>query len=185
VARIRAKADQNCKPLGSLIDSGVVEVLWQPPTDDMLDAYGERLLEAVHRRRVRRLFIDGLTGLMKASIDPGRMDHFFTALANELRVLGVTTLYSLEVPDILGPAIRVPLDDLSSIAENMLLLRFIELRSRLFRLISILKVRNSDFDASLHEFRITNEGIEIENTSESAESIMFSFAQRTEGITPT
>jgi circadian clock protein KaiC len=184
-ARIRAKAGQNCKLLGPLIDSGVVEVLWQPPTDDMLDAYGERLLEAVHRRKVRRLFIDGLNGLMKASIEPGRMDHFFTALANELRVLGVTTLYSLEVPDILGPAIRVPLDDISSIAENMLLLRFIELRSRLYRLISILKVRSSDFDSSLHEFRITNEGVEIEDTSESAESIMLSFAQGAEGTTPT
>ena len=68
----------------------------------MLDAYGERLLEAVHKRKVRRLFIDGLNGFKKAAIDPGRMDHFFTALANELRVLGVTTLYTLEVPDILG-----------------------------------------------------------------------------------
>lgn len=176
-ARIRVKADQNGNPLGSLINSGVVEVLWQPPTDDMLDAYGERLLEAVHRRKVRRLFIDGLNGLMKAAVDPGRMDHFFPALSNELRVLGVTTLYSLEVPDLLGPAIRVPIDDLSSIAENMLLLRFIELRSKLYRLISILKVRNSDFDPSLHEFRITNGGMEIEGTAESAESIMSSFAQ--------
>ena len=181
-ARIRVKAEQNGNPLGHLIDTGAVEILWQPPTDDMLDAYGERLLETVHRRKVRRLFIDGLNGLMKAAVEPGRMDHFFTALANELRVLGVTTLYSLEVPDILGPAIRVPLDDISSIAENMLLLRFIELRSKLYRLISILKVRNSDFDPSLHEFRITNEGIEIEGTSESAESIMSSFAQGGAGL---
>ena len=49
--------------LRPLIADGAVEVLWQPPTDDMLDAYGERLLEAVHRRRVRRLVIDGLTKL--------------------------------------------------------------------------------------------------------------------------
>ena len=181
-ARTRAKADRNGSPLGGLIDSGAVEIHWQPPTDDMLDAYGERLLEAVHRRKVRRLFIDGLNGLMKATVEPGRMDHFFTALANELRVLGVTTLYSLEVPDILGPAIRVPIDDISSIAENMLLLRFIELRSKLYRLISILKVRNSDFDPSLHEFRITNEGIGIEATSESAEFIMSSFAQDGGGL---
>jgi len=182
-ARVRAKAGQNGKSLGGLIDSGVVEILWQPPTDDMLDAYGERLLEAVHRRKVRRLFIDGLNGFKKAATDPARMDHFFTALANELRVLGVTTLYTLEVPDILGPAIRVPIDDISSIAENMILLRFIELRSRLHRLISILKVRNSDFDASLHEFTISARGIEIQDTPESAEAIMASFAQRAEIMT--
>jgi hypothetical protein len=36
-------------------------------------------------------------------------------------LLGVTTFYSLEVPDILGPAIRAPIDDLSSLAENLIL----------------------------------------------------------------
>jgi circadian clock protein KaiC len=183
-ARILSNTAQNCPQLPPLVASGVVEILWQPPTDDMLDAYGQRLLEAVHRRKVRRLFIDGLSGLMKAAVEPGRMDHFFTALANELRVLKVTTVYTLEVPDILGPAIRVPLDDISSIAENMVLLRYIELRSQLYRLLSVLKVRGSNFDASLHEFKITGKGMEIENTADTAESIMSSFGQRAEGLTP-
>ena len=53
----------------------------------------------------------------------------------------MTTFYSLEVPDILGPAIRAPIDDLSSLAENLILLRYIELRSQLYRLISVMKVR--------------------------------------------
>ena len=183
-ARSVAIAKQNCKPLIPLIDSGAVEILWQPPTDDMLDAYGQRLLEAVHRGKVRRLFIDGLGGLIKAAVEPGRMDHFFTALANELRVLGVTTLYSLEVPDILGPAVRVPLDDISSIAENMVLLRFIELRSKLYRMISVLKVRGSNFDPSLHEFEITGEGIQIAASADSAEAIMAAFALREESAAP-
>ena len=139
-------------------------MLWQPPTDDMLDAYGERLLEAVHRRRVKRLVIDGLTSFHKAAVEPSRLDHFFTALANELRVLGVTTLYTLEVPDILGPAIRIPINDISSLAENLILLRFIELRAQLYRMISLLKVRDSDFDPSLHEFTIGADGIAINAT---------------------
>ena len=115
-ARLMAKVDDICKPLRALVDDGTVEVPWQPPTDDMLDAYGERLLEAIHRRNVKRLVIDGLTSFHKAAVEPSRLDHFFTALANELRVLGVTTLYTLEVPDILGPAIRIPINDISSLA---------------------------------------------------------------------
>ena len=43
-------------------------------------------------------------------------------------MLSVTTLYTLEVPDIMGPAIRSPIGDLSSLAENLILLRFVELR---------------------------------------------------------
>jgi circadian clock protein KaiC len=151
-------------------------------TDDMLDAYGERLLAAVHRRRVRRLLIDGLTSFHKAAVEPSRLDHFFTALANELRVLDVTTLYTLEVPDILGPAIRIPIDDISSLAENLFLLRFIELRAQLYRLISILKVRDSDFDPSLHEFTIGADGLSIRPTDETAEAIMSNFAPRAQDV---
>ena len=58
--RLNAKVDAVCKPLRQLIDTGAVELLWQPPTDGLIDEYGERLLEAVRRRGVRRLFIDGL-----------------------------------------------------------------------------------------------------------------------------
>ena len=160
-ARIDAKIAGVCPPLRGLIDSGAVEVQWQPPTDDLLDAYGERLLRAVHRRKVRRLFIDG-SGRLPAGCRQRtrtRIGNFLTALMNEMRVLGVTTLYTLEVPDIMGPTIRTPIGDLSSLAENLVLLRFIELRSRLYRLISILKVRDSQFDPSLHEYVTSDHGL--------------------------
>ena len=181
-SRILAKADGVCRPLRGLVEAGTVEVLWQPPTDGLLDAYGERLLEAVRRRGVRRLFIDGLGALRNAASDPARMGQFLTALTNELRVLGVTTAYTLEVADITGPAIRAPVDDLSSVAENMVLLRYFELRSRLYRLVSILKVRDSDFDSSLHQYVNTSDGLAIEATSDSAEAIIAGFARWPSGV---
>lgn len=166
-----------------LIDAGTVEVLWQAPTDGLLDAYGQRLLEAVRRRGVRRLFIDGLGAFRTAASDPTRMGHFLTALMNELRVLGVTTVYTMEVADIIGPTIRAPIDELSSVAENLVLLRFIELRSHLYRLVSVLKVRDSDFDPTLHCYATTSQGLAIETNSKSAETIMTGFAHWPAGAT--
>jgi circadian clock protein KaiC len=175
-ARIGAKVNQVCKPLRALLDTGAVEMLWQPPTGDLLDAHGERLLQAVRRRGVRRLFIDGLGALRDAASDPARIGHFLDTLTNELRVQRVTTVYTLEVPDIMGPYIRAPIRDLSSLGENLVLLRFIELRSRLYRLISILKVRDSGFDPTLHQYEITSQGLVIEESCESAEAIMASLS---------
>jgi circadian clock protein KaiC len=175
-ARLRAKADAICPSLSPRLESGLVELLWQNPASDVIDAYGGRLLEAVRRRKVRRLFIDGLTGFRSSALDPSRVEHFFAALANELRALGVTTFYSLEVADILGPAIRAPIDDLSSLAENLILLRYVELRSQLYRLMSIMKVRDSAFDPSLHEFVIDAGGLIIRDTPETAEAILSSLA---------
>ena len=182
--RIMAKAREVCRPLQPLLDSGAVEVLWLPPTDGLLDAYGDRLLEAVRRRGVRRLFIDGLGAFQNAANEPGRMSHYLTTLMNELRVQGVTTVYTLEVPDIIGPYIRTPIGDLSSLAENLVLLRYIELRSRLYRLISILKVRDGSFNPLLHEFALTEHGLAIEQSNDSAEAIMAGFAGLPEGSPP-
>ena len=172
--RLKAKAIAVCPSLSSLIDDGPVEILWQPPTDDLLDAYGERLLKAVKRRGVKRLFIDGLGAFQSAAAGSGtaRISMFLTALMNEMRVLGVTTLYTLEIPDVMGPSIRTSIGDLSSLAENLILLRFVEVGSQLHRLISILKVRDSQFDQSLHVYRTSSRGLVIEPTSASAQAIM-------------
>ena len=150
----------------------------------LIDAYGAQLLEAVRRRGVRRLFIDGLGAIQSVARDPGRVGHYLNALANELRVQGVTTVYTLEVADIFGSNIRAPLGDLSSLAENLVLLRFVELRSRLYRLISILKVRDSGFDPLLHEFVLTGNGLLIEPLSASAEEIMAGLSRGSAGPLP-
>ena len=99
---------------------------------------------------------------------------------NEMRVLGVTTLYTLEIPDIMGPAIRSPIGDLSNLAENLILLRFVEVRSRLYRLVSLLKVRDSDFDLTLHEYTTSSQGLIIEASAESAERIMMAYFDQRE-----
>jgi len=162
--RLRLKVDRVCPPLGALLDSGVAEVLWQPPTDGLLDAYGERLLENVRRRGVRRLVIDGLGAFQSAAVEPARLNQYLTALMNELRALGVTTVYTLTVPDMTGPYIREPVRDLTVPSDNLILMRYVEMGTRLHRMISVLKVRNSDFDPSLYEYVTTGHGLRIEGT---------------------
>ena len=175
--RIAIKAAGVCPGLSELVDAGTVEVIWQPPTDDLLDAYGNRLLEAVQRRGVRRLFIDGLGALQyAANSHPKRINNFITTLMNELRVLGVTTVYTLEVPDIMGPNIRNPIGDLSSLAENLILMRFVELGAHLHRLVSVLKVRDSAFDSSLYEYVTSSQGLIIRSDTDAAQRITTSYA---------
>ena len=180
--RIDAKVAEVCPSLRGLIDSSVVEILWQPPTGELLDAYGERLLEAVKRRSVKRLFIDGLGAFHSATAasDTGRIGLFLTALMNEMRVLGVTTVYTLEVPDIMGPSIRTSIGDLSGLAENLILMRFVEVGMELHRFISVLKVRDSQFDQSLHEYKTSSHGLLIETASANAQPTISSSAQERE-----
>jgi len=171
-ARLQVRTDRMKPPLRELRESGLVELIWHTPTAELLDAYGQALLAAVDRRKVRRLFIDGLTAFKSGAIDPSRIGNFFSALANELRARGVTTVYSLEVPNILGPTASLPVDDAAGLAENMILMRFVERGAHLHRLVSVLKMRDSDFDPSLYEFRLTSAGMEIQDSSDSAQAIL-------------
>jgi circadian clock protein KaiC len=140
--RLRVKAAGIGIALDGLIEQDHLEILWHPPTEDILDALGNRLIEAVRRRRVKRLVIDGLLGFQEIAADrPHRITRFLTALANELRALNVTTFYTAETRNLIGGTIEGPTIGLSTIAENLVLLRYVEIRSQLRRLISVGAIR--------------------------------------------
>lgn len=163
--------------LGPLIERGELEVIWQAPAENILDELGHRLLDRVKRRKVKRLFIDGVAGFSDAAISSDRIGRFFTALTNELRGLGVATIYASEMNDLVGPEIELPVTGLGSIAENIILLRLVELRATLRRLLSVVKMRSSDFDMRFREFIITGHGIDLADTFESAEAVLTGYAR--------
>jgi circadian clock protein KaiC len=159
--RLRLKARHLDLAIGAAVDRGDVELLWQPQRESILDELAHRLLSAVRRRKVKRLLIDGLGGLLESATSPQRMSRFFSCLTNELRALGVTTIFTMEVAEIIGPVVRVPSSGLSALLENLIFLRFVERDSSLHRLISVHKVRDSGHDPSLREFFITDRGLHV------------------------
>ena len=178
--RLLTKSKSLGLPIAKLVEAGNVELLWQPPTEDLIDALAEQLLAAVKRRKVKRLVIDGLAGFQRLSVSQERIAPFFAALVNELRALGVTTLASLEVSDLIGPIARAPVSELSTITENLIMMRYVEVHSRLFRLISILKVRDNDFDPMLRELIISNKGLSVGDSFNNVEALLSGFGRQVE-----
>jgi circadian clock protein KaiC len=166
--------------LQKYVDSGLIELQWQPPLEHNLDALAERLLERLHERKAKRLrlFIDSVAGFRSAAVYPQRMGRFFSALSHQLRMMDVTTLYSEETP-LLSPGVDTPHPEESAYVENILLLRNVELRSQLYRLISILKMRESLYDSGIREFSISEKGISVEDTFASAEAVLTGHAHLT------
>lgn len=159
-ARVRAKA----KALGCDIDalerSGALELLWHSQGEHVLDELGHRLLDEVDRRRVRRLVIDGLSGFFEAATHPERSNRFFSCLVNELRRRGVTVLLTLETRDVVGSTVSAPYG-VSGFVDNLIFIRFAEVEGRVTRLMSITKMRDSDFSVGVHAMRIGDSGMTI------------------------
>ena len=125
-----------------------------------------RLFETVDRVGARRLVIDGLSELENAITDKGdprRVRSFTAALLEALRIRSVTSVFIKEtgaLGDIGGIRVDLANDASAVLAENMLLLRQIVYRGALRRVLGVLKMRFSAYDASLREFTITSpEGI--------------------------
>jgi circadian clock protein KaiC len=169
--RLLSKAEGVGLGLREYVESGLLEVQWRQPAEQFLDSIAEQLLEVVYRNKVKRLFLDGIDGMLQAVAHPERFPVFFTALSNELRMLGVTSVTSMETS--FGASERgIAPVALSTTVENIIFVRYVELRSQLHRLISILKVRESNYDPSIREFRITSKGLEVASTFESAEAVL-------------
>ncbi|HZI02815.1 MAG TPA: ATPase domain-containing protein, partial [Archangium sp.] len=92
-------------------------------------------------------------------------------LTNQLRTQDVTTVMTDEL-ELFQPELNLPTPELANVVETVLLLRYVELRSQIYRLLSIMKMRESRYDTSLREFRISRDGIDVAESFESAEAIL-------------
>jgi circadian clock protein KaiC len=175
--RLLGKAESVGLPLRESRERGLLHILWQLPLEKHLDQIAEEILETVQQHQITRLLLDGLNGFRQVAALPKRVAGFFTALAQELRLRGVTTFLTVESGSLLGPEIHGPLDGVSALVENIVLLRYVEIRSSVRRMIGVLKLRESDYDPSLRELRITDQGIRLGEAFEGAESLLSGIAR--------
>jgi len=158
---LASTADRAGMDLGRHIADGTLRVLWRPPFELSPDAWAWRLLAEVEEHRPRRLMVDAASDLFRLFADPARRAPFMAALTNAMRDHGVTVLYNVEVDEFTGPTLRVPVGGLSAAMDVSILLRMVELDSRLARMVSVLKVRQSGFDQTIREFTIGAAGIAV------------------------
>lgn len=181
--RLIEKAERIGIKLKRYVDKGLIELIWQPPLEHYMDSLAEQLLEKIKHEKHdrRRLFIDGLEGFRTAAIYPERVPRFLSAFANQLRMSDVTTIISEELA-IYKSEVEMPTPALGTVVEGVILLRYLELKSQIHRLISILKMRESKYDTSIREFEIRDEGVVVADSFESAESILGGGAELLSGV---
>jgi circadian clock protein KaiC len=146
------------------VDRGLAQIVWHRPVEGVIDELGESLMQAIQSSKPQRLFLDGMEGFERAADFPERMSHVYSAIAQELERLGITTLYSTETRELFAKTIEVPINGLSAATQNIILLRHIEHRAAMLRVLAILKVRDDDYDARMREIRITDDGLRLLDT---------------------
>lgn len=177
--RLRAKARAVGVDFAAMEDSGALHMAWQPTTEGLLDGLGARLLKLVDQHGIKRVSIDSFGGMTRMANNPARLTPFFSALMGELRARGVLVFATWEIRGLFGPELDAPSPDLSSIVDNILVLRFVEYESELKRLLSILKIRDSVYDPALLELVVNDHGVDLRKAFKNAEAVMSGSASTT------
>ena len=146
--------------LSSLIASGMVSVVDSRAADLSIDEIVKVLIEEIRRKGARRVVIDSLSGF-ELAVAPTFREDFRESLMRMVGALiaeGVTVLVTCELEDRYTD-LRFSPYGTAFLTDAIIVLRYIEVHSRLLRMMAVVKLRSSVHSNELREFTIDDTGI--------------------------
>ena len=125
------------------------------------DEFASAVRQEVETRDTEVVVIDGISGYrLSMRGDDDDIVRELHALCRYLKNMGVTTILLDDIAKLTGN-VDVTSHRISYLADNVVLLRYLEVDSELQKAVGVLKKRASDFERSLRAFEITADGIEV------------------------
>lgn len=148
--------------LVNLIDEGHISLLDSRAPDLSIDEIVVQLLSEIDRLKATRVVIDSLSGF-ELAVAPTFRDDFRESLARLVAALastGVTVLMTSELEDRYTD-LRFSPYGTAFLTDAIIVQRYIEVDSRLCRMMAVVKVRASSHSDQLRQYHIDADGIHI------------------------
>jgi circadian clock protein KaiC len=160
------------------LDKGTIRLISSYPEDYPPEAYLKLIQDIVIKEEPKRFVLDSLSGLERVySVDKFR--EFVVGLNAFLKNYGVTTYLTnttkslLEIKSITETA-------LSTLTDNIIILKYLELGGEMRRVINLLKARGSDHDKGIREFIIGEKGTVVGESFKGVKGLLAAQAERLE-----
>ncbi len=142
-----------------MIDKGTLEIKKIEPLVYSPDAFAQMVREDINIYNTKIVMIDSSSGYQRFIKGRNLLSHLHR-VCKYLTGKGVTVFLPSEVKNITGEFI-ISSHDISYLADNVIFLRYLEIKGELRRAIGVLKKRLGDFEKTLREFQITRYGIKV------------------------
>lgn len=139
---------------------------------------GTILDEAIREVRAKRLILDSMTHFEFMEKGGSNLRAQVSGLMNHLRLLGVTTLLTHEIPQIVGPAVTLSGYGLEFLVDNIIVLRYVELEGELQKAVNVLKFRGGSHDRKYRVLELTDKGAVVQADFAGVENITGGTARR-------
>lgn len=150
------------RELATLIQTDQVGLVDSRAPDLSIDEIVQRLLDEIRRLKATRVVIDSLSGF-ELALAPTFREDFRESLARLVAALtgaGVTVLMTSELEDRYTD-LRFSPYGTAFLTDAIIVQRYVELESRLRRVMAVVKVRASAHSDQLREFTIDDTGLRI------------------------
>lgn len=166
--------------LANLVASGQVGVVDSMAPDLSIDEIVCLLLSEIRRLNATRVVIDSLSGFELALAPTFRADfrENLARMVAALRSVGVTVLMTSELEDRYTD-LRFSPYGTAFMTDAIIVQRYMEVDSRLLRMMAVVKVRGSDHSNELREYSIDGGGLRIGEMLTDLEGLLGGRPQRT------
>ncbi len=137
--------------------SGQLRLSYRSPVELSTDLYLDRARQQVAELGARRVVLDSLSSLALGVPSERRFKELVYASAKHFRAAGATVYMTLELEEALGSG-QLGGRAISSLADNVILLRHLEVKDRLERAILVLKARGTAHEREIRHFSIDASG---------------------------
>jgi len=141
--------------------SGLLSIRTFAPVENDPDEISAAMCDTVEARGVRRLVLDDVFYLERATVREDRGHDYFGALVTYLRWTGTTLLGTKTISRLGADAIDFSDTPLSLMAENLLWLRHTRDESAMQRTLSVLALRDGDPDQGVFSYMIGPAGLTV------------------------
>ncbi len=150
------------KAIADLIKRGSVALVHSRASDLSVDEIATLLIAEIGRMKATRVVLDSLSGLELALAPTFREDYraSLSRLVTTLANIGVTVLMTSELEDRYDD-LRFSPYGTAFLTDSIIVQRYIEVDSRLQRVLAVVKVRASAHSSELRLFSIDEDGIKI------------------------
>ena len=145
---------------GWSIDNPMVRVMSRGIVDLNIDEWVYELMDLVEATGSKRVVIDSLADLLAAAGDRQRFREWIFSLTQRFTRAGVSLLLIIEVPD-LFQVDRISDEAISHLADNVVLLQYVQEGAELTRALTVLKTRAMRHRPMVHRYEITSSGFEL------------------------
>jgi circadian clock protein KaiC len=148
--------------LANLIHSGQVGLVDSRAPDLSIDEIVQLLLSEIRRLNATRVVIDSLSGFELALAPTFRADfrESLSCMVTALTGAGVSVLMTSELEDRYTD-LRFSPYGTAFLTDAIIVQRYIEVRSRLLRIMAVVKVRASAHSDELRQYHINDDGLQI------------------------